>query len=149
MIERKVKSIEIGLKDISNKIDVLVNEKVEGNISGAMFKNLMAKYEGKQNEINENMSELRAKLSIVKDDTRNIKHLIESFKKRIYIEELDRDTVCELIDCIWVYKKEKVASGYKQRVVIQYNFVGELNGCDVTEYFDHITSFQKETDQTA
>lgn len=149
ILERKAKSIENNLKDTSNKLDVLVNEKVEGNISGAMFKKLMAKYEGKQNEFNDTMLELKAKLTIVKDDTRNIKHLIECFKQKIYIEELDRDTVCELIDCIWVYKKEKVASGYKQRVVIQYNFIGELNGCDITEYFDHITSFQKETDQTA
>ena len=127
----------------------MLEQKISGNISDSMFKKLIAKYEDKQNTLNTELSELKAELSIVKDDTQNIRHLIESFKQRIYIEELDRDTICELIDYIMVSKKIKVGKEYKQKVSINYNFVGELKGCDITEFFDHITRHQKETDQTA
>ncbi|MBT3319937.1 MAG: recombinase family protein [Clostridia bacterium] len=149
MLESKIKTVNSNLKGVSNKIDVLLEQKISGNISDSMFKKLMIKYEDRQNALNIELSELKAEFSIVKDDTQNIRHLIESFKQRIYIEELDRDTICELIDYITVSKKVKVGKEYKQKVSINYNFVGELKGCDITEFFDHITRYQKETDQTA
>ena len=120
-----------------------------GNVSDAMFKHLMAKYEVQQNQLMSSLSELKAMLSAVKDDTENIKHLIERFKKCAYIETLDRDTICELIDFIWVFRKEKVGKGYRQKISVHYNFVGELNSCDIMAYFDHITEHQKAKDQTA
>ena len=36
----------------------------------------------------------------------------------------DRDTVCELIDFIEAFKKEKAGTGYRRKVSIHYNFVG-------------------------
>ena len=49
---------------------------------------------------------------------------MERFENCAYIEELDRDTVCELIDFIWIFKKEKAGKGYRQKIGIHYNFVG-------------------------
>ncbi len=72
---------------------MLLDERLNGNVSDDMFKTLMVKYESSQKELLNKLSELKAELSIVKDDTENIKHLMESFKKSIYIENLDRDTV--------------------------------------------------------
>jgi hypothetical protein len=148
-LDKQIRIVQASLRENSNRIDLLIDERFSGNVSDAMFKELMAKYESKKDELSSRLSELKAELSVVKDDTENIKHLMESFKKSIYIEELDRETVCELIDCIWVYKKEKVGTGYRQKLGICYNFVGELNRCDIDEYFDHITRNQKEKDQTA
>lgn len=146
-LEKQIRSVQANMKDVSSRIDLLIDERLSGNVSDAMFKKLMTKYEAKQNELSSSLSELKTELAVVKEDTENIKHLMERFKKSIFIEELDRDTVCELIDYIWVFKKERVGKGYKQKIGIHYNFVGELNGCDIVAYFDHITRNQK--DQTA
>ena len=144
-----IRGIQAEVKDVSNRIDLLLDERMSGNVSDAMFKQLMAKYESRQNELASGLSELKAEQSIVKNDTDNIRHLMERFAKCAYIEDLDRNIVCELIDFIWVFKKEKVGKGYRQKIGIHYNFVGELSGCDILEYFDHITRNQKVKDQTA
>ena len=148
-LDKQIQSVQANMKGVSSRIDLLLDERMSGNVSDAMFKQLMTKYETKQNELKSNLSELRAEQSIVKDDTENIKHLMERFKQCVYIEELDRDTVCELIDYVWVFKKEKAGKGFRQKIGIHYNFVGELNGCDIMAYFDHITRNQKEKDQAA
>jgi L-rhamnose isomerase len=102
---------------------LLLDERMGGNMSDAMFKQLMAKYEARQNELASNLSELKGQKSVVKDDTGNIRHLMERFEDCAYIKELDRDTVCKLIDFIWVFKKEKAGKGYTQKIGIHYNFV--------------------------
>lgn len=148
-LDKDIRGIQANMKEMSNRIDLLMDERLEGNVSDTMFKQLMAKYEARQNELMSSLSELKAEQSVVKDDTENIRHLMERFEKCAYIEELDRDTVCELIDFIWVFKKEKDGKSYRQKIGIHYNFVGELNGCDILDYFDHITKYQKVKDQTA
>jgi len=148
-LDKDIRGIQAEMKDVSNRIDLLLDERMSGNVSDAMFKQLMAKYEARQNELMSSLSELKAEQSVVKDDTENIRNLMERFEKCAYIETLDRDTVCELIDFIWIFKKEKSGKGYRQKIGIHYNFVGELNGCDIMTYFDHITKHQKAKDQTA
>lgn len=148
-LDKDIRSIQADMKDVSNRIDLLLDERMSGNVSDAMFKQLMAKYEAQQNELTSSLSELKAEQSVVKDDTENIRHLMERFEKCAYIEMLGRDTVCDLIDFIWVFRKEKAGKGYKQKIGIHYNFVGELSGCDIMAYFDHITKHQKAKDQTA
>ena len=148
-LDKDIRSIQANMKDVFNRIDLLLDERLDGNVSDGMFKQLMAKYEAKQNELVSSLSELKAEMAVVRDDTENIKHLMERFKQCVYIEELDRDTVCELIDYMWVFKKEKAGKGFRQKIGIHYNFVGELNGCDIMAYFDHITRNQKEKDQAA
>jgi hypothetical protein len=86
-----------------------------------MFKQLMAKYEAQQSELMSSLCAMKAEQSVVKDDTENIRHLMERFEKCSYIEELDRDIVYELIDFIWVFRKEKDGKGYRQKIGIQYN----------------------------
>ena len=121
-LDKDIRSIQADMKDVSNRIDLLLDERMNGNVSDAMFKKLMAKYEEQQNDLASSLSELKAEQSVVKDDTENIRHLMERFEKCGYIEALDRDTVCELIDFIWVFKKEKVGKGYRQKIGIHYNF---------------------------
>ena len=115
-LDKQIQSVQANMKGVSSRIDLLLDERMSGNVSDAMFKQLMAKYEAKQNELALRLSELKAELAVVKDDTENIKHLMERFKQCVYIETLDRDTVCELIDYIWVFKKGKVGKGYKQKI---------------------------------
>lgn len=126
-LEKQIRKTNRALQGISPKIDVLIEQMANGNISDAMFKKLMYQYEHKQIELSEKLTEQKAELSKIKDDIGNIKHLIDCFKDRVYIEELDRETVVELIDYIEVFKKEKLENEYLQRVDIYFNFIGQIN----------------------
>ena len=86
--------------------------------------------------------EQKAELSAIKDDIGNIQHLIDCFKDRIYIEELDRETIVELIDYIEVFKKEKIDNEYLQRVDIYFNFVGQIT----SEHFQALKEFVFESE---
>ena len=137
------------MKDVSNRIDLLLDERLDGNVSDGMFKQLMAKYESEAERACFELVRTEGGTAVVRDDTENIKHLMERFKQCVYIEEPGQGYLCELIDFIWVFRKEKAGKGFRQKIGIHYNFVGELNGCDIMAYFDHITRNQKEKDQAA
>ncbi len=148
-LDKQIRKHQAEQKEIENRIDVLLDERVYGNVSDAMFKKLMAKYEAKQNELTETLSELKVKLAAVKDDTASIKHLIKRFKDCVYIDKLDRETVCDLIDYVLVHKKEKVGKGYAQQISIHYNFVGELKGYEMMAFIRQLAGYEKKKDQTA
>lgn len=147
-LEKRIATIKATMRETANRIDLLVDERFSGNISDDMFKSLMNKYENKQSGLSESFLGLKAELALVTDNTQNINHLVESFERNFFIEELDRETVCELIDHIWVFKKEKIGTGYKQKISINYNFVGELKTCEIDKFFDYITKNQIVKDQT-
>ena len=144
-LEKQVRRTNREINGTTQRIDVLIDQMANGNISEQMFKKLMCQYEQKQNELSEKLTEQKAELSGVRDDIGNIRHLIECFKQRIYIDKLDRDTVVELIDYIEVFKKEKVGGEYMQRVDIYFNFVGHIT----TEHFRALKDYihQQEENQ--
>jgi hypothetical protein len=126
-IEKQIRRTNRELQGITPKIDVLIEQMANSNISEQMFKKLMNQYEHKQNDLSEKLAEQKAELSRVKDDIGNIQHLVGCFKERIYIENLNRETIVELIDYIEVFKKEKVGAEYLQRVDIYFNFIGQIS----------------------
>jgi len=142
LLERQIRKTNRELQGIAPRIDVLIDQMANGNISEAMFKKLMNQYEQKQIELSEKMAEQKAELSSIKDDIGNIKHLIDCFKERVYIEELDRDTVVELIDYVEVFKKEKIDNEYLQRIDIYFNFVGQIT----SEHFQALKDYVRESE---
>ena len=144
LLERQIRRTGRELQGIAPKIDVLICQMANGNLSESMFKKLMNQYERKQNELSGKLAEQKAELSKIRNDIGNIRHLIDCFKERVYIETLDRETVVELIDYIEVFKKEKVGSEYLQRVDIYFNFVGRITSEDFQALKDYV--FQREED---
>lgn len=140
MVELRLQKVERELQGITPKIDVLLEQMVNGNVSEAMFKKLMSGYEKMQEELSSQRIALKAELNEIRDDTRYIKDMVDKFKARNYIETLDRETVVELIDHIEVFKKEKAESGYIQRVDICFNFIGKINYMD----FDNLKDYLKD-----
>ncbi len=141
LVEKQLQKMEREMQGIAPKIDVLLEQMVNGNVSEVMFKKLMSGYEGKQEELAGQRIALKAELNEIRDDTRYIKDMVDKFKARNYIETLDRETVVELIDHIEVFKKEKAAeSGYVQRVDIYFNFIGKINYLD----FDNLKGYLKD-----
>ena len=85
LIEKQIRKTNKELKAIPPKIDVLLSQMANGNMSEPMFKKLMGEYERKQIELTDTLTAQKAELSAIKNDVGNIKHLIECFKKRVYI----------------------------------------------------------------
>ncbi len=140
IIEKQLKRTEQELNGISPKIDVLIEQLANGNISEAMFKKLMHSYEEKQDNLSEKRIALKSELNEVIDNTDHIQDVINSFKVRNYIDSLDRESVVELLDHIEVFRKEKSNTGYIQRIDIYFNFIGKINFND----FDNLNSYLKE-----
>lgn len=147
LLERQIRKTNRELQGIVQKIDVLIDQMANGNISEAMFKKLMNQYEQKQIELSEKLTEQKAELSAIKDDIGNIKHLIDCFKDRVYIEEMDRETVVELINYIEVFKKEKVENEYLQRVDIYFNFIGQINSDNFQALKDYVLQSEEEKEK--
>jgi site-specific DNA recombinase len=143
-LEKQIRRTNREFQGIAPKIDVLINQMANGNISEQMFKKLMSQYEQKQNDLSERLAEQKAELSRIKDDIGNIKHLVECFRERVYIEDLDRETVVELIDYIEVSKKEKVGTEYMQRVDIHFNFVGQITTDNFQALKDYVGQREEE-----
>ena len=62
-LDKQIQSVQANMKGVSSRIDLLLDERMSGNVSDAMFKQLMAKYEAKQNELASSLSELKAELA--------------------------------------------------------------------------------------
>ncbi len=142
-LEKQIRRTNRELQGIAPKIDVLIDQMANGNISEQMFKKLMNQYEQKQNDLSEKLAEQKAELSRIKDDIGNIQHLVDCFKNRVYIKDLDRETIVELIDFIEVFKKEKVGTEYFQRVDIHFNFIGQIS----TEHFQALKDYIQQQEQ--
>ncbi len=127
LLEKQIRKTNRELQGISPKIDVLIDQMANGNISDAMFKELMNQYEQKQIELSEKLAEQKAEFSVIRNDIGNIKHLIDCFKERVYIE---------------VFKKEKIDKEYLQRVDIHFNFVGQIT----SEYFRALKEYVLESE---
>ncbi len=54
------------MQGIAPKINVLLEQMVNGNVADSMFKQLMAKYEAQQNDFTSSLCELKAEQSVVK-----------------------------------------------------------------------------------
>ena len=93
----------------------------------SIFKKMLFDYE-KELEIHNNaIAEAKASLAKLESKEQNISALVDSLRKYVRIDSLDRATVVELIDSITV-SEQYVREGAKQQdIAINYRFVGCLN----------------------
>jgi Na+/phosphate symporter len=96
---------------------------VLGTVPEAVFKNLMTKYEAERMEKQSLVQELKKHLADTAQDERDIEQYLQSIKKYVAIEQLDREMLLELIKYIEIGER-KVVDGQKCRdIVIHYNLV--------------------------
>lgn len=143
LLEKQIRKIKRDLHGITLKVDVMIEQMVNGNISEQLFKKMMNQYELTQENLSHKLVELKSELSNMKDDIGNIQHLIDCFKQRLYIEKLDRETIIEIIDYIEVFKKEKIDGEYLQRVDIHFNFIGQISA----ENFQSLKEYVKNQEE--
>lgn len=139
-VKKQLNKVERELQSIAPKIDLLLEQMLNGNVSEVMFKKIIRGYEEKQIELRQQLISLKEELNAIKDDTQHIKGMIAKFKERIYIENLNRETVVEMIDYIEIFKKEKIDNEYLQRVDIYFNFIGKISSDDFNNLRDYMSN---------
>lgn len=74
----------------------LYEDKVLGSVPEAVYKSLMVKYESERVEKQELMQSLKQRLADTAQDEQDIEQYIQSIKKYVAIEQLDREMLLEL-----------------------------------------------------
>ena len=124
--QAKMRELKKRLTTVNTAIKVLFKEKLVGNISDSIFKNLMNGYDSEQVQLAEEIEELEKKLDRADSDESSVTKWIKLIKDCIQLDELDRATAVTLIDCIEV-SEHFIENGQRQQnITIKYNFVGNI-----------------------
>lgn len=102
----------------------LYEDKVAGKLPEGIFQGLIADYGRERAELEGKRPELYKQLDVADDSERKVAEWIRRVSTHVGLQELDRETVTELIDSITVSEEEQ---GGKRRLTftIQYRFVSE------------------------
>ena len=104
----------------------LYEDKVSGVISESSFASLMARNEHERLQKSDRLEELISEASHAQREAGNIQKWSDMIRRYLALQELDRETVEELIDHIEIGERS-VIDGHKQRnVTIYYRFVGAV-----------------------
>ena len=87
----------------------------------------MIQYDEEQEELEKEITELEARMEILKPEPVQLQRFIDIIRKYKYPEELTAEMVNELIDKIIVHDFSGAGSSRTQKVEIHFSFVGEIN----------------------
>lgn len=118
-----LKATEKRLAELERLTQALYEDKVLGSVPEAVFKNLMGKYEAERVEKLALVQELKKRLADTAQDERDIEQYLQSIKKYVAIEQLDREMLLELINYIEIGQRKEVDGQKCRDVVIHYNLV--------------------------
>jgi DNA invertase Pin-like site-specific DNA recombinase len=112
------------LAELDNIIRMLYEDRVNGHITEAMFKNMMANYERERNAKEEVARELRAKIAKCDKNACGADAWVKAIRKYAELEDLTRAVLMELIDKIEVFEPENIGKQRVCRIRVHYKFVG-------------------------
>lgn len=118
-----LKATEKRLGELERLTQALYEDKVLGGVPEAVFKNLIAKYEAERVEKQSLVQGLKQRLADTAQDEQDIEQYIQSIKKYVTIEQLDREMLLELINYIEIGERKEVDGQKCRDVVIHYNLV--------------------------
>jgi len=102
----------------------LYEDKLVGQISPETFANLIANSEAERTEIEEERLRLTEAQAVIDSQLLNIENWIASIRRHMSLEELDSETLRELIEKIEI-GEQRVVDGIKQQdIKIYYRFIG-------------------------
>ena len=123
------KALQKRLFELEQLISNLYEDKVLGNLSDSVCHTMIGKYEREKEEKARALELVNGRLAAAERDTRDIDSFIETIKKYLTVESLDRAMLLELVDYIQIGKSAgHAASKDKTReIVIHYNFAGNVS----------------------
>ena len=102
MEQKRLRDGKYRLEELRKLIPSIYEDKVLGKIPETVCVNLLEKYQAEQKELSEEVSELEAKLSAVKQDKDDVEEFIRRLKKYTDVQELTREMSLELIEYVTI-----------------------------------------------
>ncbi len=102
MEQKRLRDGKYRLEELRKLIPSIYEDKVLGKIPEDVCVNLLEKYQAEQKELSEELSELEAKLSAVKQDKDDVEEFIRRLKKYTDVQELTREMALELIEYVTI-----------------------------------------------
>lgn len=104
----------------------LYEDKVSGVISEAAFASLIGRNEQERLQKTERLEQLLTEMSKVQQETDSIQKWSDTIRKYLSLQELDHETVEELIDHIEIGERSVIDGHKHQDITIYYRFVGAV-----------------------
>lgn len=118
-----LKATEKRLGELERLTQALYEDKVLGSVPEAVFKSLMAKYEAERVEKQELVQALKQRLTDTAKDERDIEQYLQSIRKYVAIEQLDREMLLELIHYIEIGERKELDGQKFRDIIIHYNLI--------------------------
>lgn len=125
-VKAKVKSVENRLFEINDRIKSLYEDKCTGKIPEDIALNLMREFTAEKNDLEKKLPLLKNKLVDINDTISSIDDWLNMISEFENITELDRETVCGLVERITVFEKDRSTSPVTQEIKIEYRFIKNL-----------------------
>lgn len=121
------KKSEKRLKELDTLFAKLYEDRLQGKINGRNFNMLTAKYQQEQDELQELVETLSARLQEENEDISNKKKWIALIKEYTDPQELTAPLLNALIDKIVIHEAVATEDGKEQEVEIFYRFIGKID----------------------
>ena len=128
LLRKEVKRLEQRLDELAHITADLYEDKVAGKINESTFTTLVSKNEQERQRWQSVFDESQAKLSGIQEKILSISKWVEVIRKHIYLDDLCRTDVEELIEHIEIGESDYSSGQRVQEVKIFWRFVGHIPG---------------------
>lgn len=104
----------------------LYEDKCTGKIPEDIALSLMRDFTAKKNDLEKKLPGLQSKLSDIDETMSSIDDWLDMISGFENITELDRETVCGLVENITVFEKNRSTKPATQEIKIEYRFIKNL-----------------------
>lgn len=114
------------IQELEHMAAKLYEDKVGGTISEATFTVLIQKNEQERLQKTKRLDTLLSEIKRFEQDAVNIQNWTAVIRKHLHLQELDRETVDELIDHIEIGEYTDFNGQRSQKIKVFYRFVGSI-----------------------
>lgn len=126
-LNKSIAKAQKRLTEIENVISNLYEDKVAGDITVEMFKQLSRKYTDEQTELKAALSNDTEMLSAISQQKVDISKFIKTVQKYTDITELTPELLAEFIEKVIIHKADKSSGKKQQQIDIYFKGVGKVD----------------------
>jgi DNA invertase Pin-like site-specific DNA recombinase len=123
---QEVSKLRRRIQELERMTAKLYEDKVGGTISEAAFTVLIQKNEQERLQKAQRLDTFLSEIKESEQDAANIQNWAAIIRKHLHLQELDRETVDELIDHIEIGEHTDVNGQYIQNIKVFYRFIGAI-----------------------
>ena len=126
MVRQEITQLRRRVQELENVTAQLYEDKISGTITESTFMVLTQKNEQERLVKTERLDALLSETQQVEQDTADIRKWAAAIRKYLDLQELDRDTIDELIDYIEIGEHTVTDGQRRQDIKVHYRFVGTV-----------------------